>query len=72
MWGVGSAGNLGYRNTLRQFLPRQVIGSLADVVVTKVCYPLASTIVFALNNYANLSCWLNAKHAAGSAMPCLN
>ena len=39
MWGVGSAGNLGYRNTLRQFLPRQVIGSLADVVVTKVRTP---------------------------------
>lgn len=37
-WGDGAGGNLGYGNTLRQFIPRQVEKGLGDFNITQVCY----------------------------------
>lgn len=35
-WGDGASGNLGYANTLRQFIPRQVEKGLGDLKITQV------------------------------------
>ena len=35
-WGDGAAGNLGYCNALRQFIPRRVEGALPDHIITQV------------------------------------
>lgn len=35
-WGDGAGGNLGYGNTLRQFIPRQVEKGLGDFNITQV------------------------------------
>jgi hypothetical protein len=37
-WGDGSAGNLGYSDALRQFIPRRVKGTLLDHVIIQVCF----------------------------------
>ncbi|KAK9824898.1 hypothetical protein WJX74_004462 [Apatococcus lobatus] len=71
MWGVGSAGNLGYRNTLRQFLPRQVIGSLADAVVTKVsCGPFHTAAATADGKLFTWGEGLNGKLGHGDQSTC--
>lgn len=36
-WGDGASANLGYANTLRQFIPRQVEKGLGDLKITQVC-----------------------------------
>lgn len=35
-WGDGASGNLGYANTLRQFIPRLVEKGLGDLKITQV------------------------------------
>jgi alpha-tubulin suppressor-like RCC1 family protein len=35
-WGDGAGGNLGYGNTLRQFIPRQVEKGLGDYNIIQV------------------------------------
>lgn len=40
-WGDGAGGNLGYGNTLRQFIPRQVEKGLGDFSITQVTLDVA-------------------------------
>lgn len=37
-WGDGAGGNLGYGNTLRQFIPRQVEKGLGDFSIVQVTF----------------------------------
>ena len=43
-WGDGAGGNLGYGNTLRQFIPRHVEKGLGDYSIIQVCPSSCSTV----------------------------
>ncbi|CAL8464600.1 g4135 [Coccomyxa elongata] len=47
-WGDGAAGNLGYCDVMRQFIPRRVEGALLDHIITQVsCGPYHTAAVSA-------------------------